>query len=89
MSFYLFKCNDCCNERTLNMPFAELEEDVWCDVETCDGEMLRVYTVPSIINYRSAGELAERALRGEETVPGMTREESMATAAQMAQDRRR
>ena len=88
--FYLFKCEQCCNERTLNVPFIELGAlEPLCDVTGCDSYMVRVYTAPTIINYRSSGELAERALRGEETVPGLTREQSMATAAQMAKDRKR
>lgn len=84
--FYLFGCRACGRTRTINIPMALIGTfKASC---ACGSSMGRVYTPPTIINYRSSGELAERALRGEETVPGLTREESMATAAQMAKDRK-
>ena len=88
MPYYRFVCPSCCHELTRHFTMAAVGEAKVICIE-CGATMHQLYSPPTIINYRSGAELAERALRGEETVPGMTRQESMATAAQMARDRRR
>ena len=86
MPQYLFGCAPCGGVLTLTFPASAVgEASPLCG---CGRVLVRHYTPPTIINYRSGTELAERALRGEETVPGLTREETMATAAQMAKDRK-
>lgn len=87
MPYYFFVCTDCCEVRQIHFTMAAVgEAKVMCG---CGRRMHRRYTSPMVISCKSAAELAERALRGEETVPGLTREDSMATAAQMARDRKR
>ncbi len=87
MPHYVFVCTDCCEQLEEHFTMATISDAViMCG---CGRKMRQVYSPPTIINYRNAAELAERALRGEETVPGLTREESMATAKQMAIDGKR
>ncbi len=88
MPFYEFQCPECGRGETHPLPWAKLAEAAfYC--EECCVKLVRRFSVVRTLMYRTAAELAEMALRGETTVPGLTAKESRETAAGMARDRKR
>ena len=87
MPNYPFHCDSCGQDEEHFFPWTKVVDAV-VTCKNCGGTLRKVFALPSVIVYHGSGEYAERALRGEEVPPGMTREQGMATARQMAKDRK-
>ncbi len=72
---YLFTCDDCGAEEEVSASI----QDGPPPMSHCTGMMRQVYQVPEVIATANARDQVDRVLRGEEEIPGMTREEVAAT----------
>jgi hypothetical protein len=80
MPYYDWICDPCAIVRTVKRTFETAADPLICT--RCEEPMERVFTVPVLHdNFRvDAKETWDRWYSGTETAPGMTREQTMATA---------
>ncbi len=76
MAVYEYNC-PCGAEAVHLKPMAQADQPVRCK---CGREMVRQFSTFALIKQHSAADWAHKAARGEATITGKTREESMAIA---------
>jgi hypothetical protein len=88
MPFYDFICEDCAIVRTVKRTFETAGDELICS--RCEEPMERVFTAPVIRdNVRiPATETWDRWYSGQETAPGLTREQTMAAARSYYKDQK-
>ena len=86
MAFYEFVCRPCGTDYLESMSMSDAGI-VFPPCPLCGKPMDRRFSVPQVTRYPTSAELMEKAYRGEEAPPGMTKEDARKTAKTMAKRR--